>query len=259
MKQWLRLEAVCASLALRSRMAYRLDFALSFTGMFLAHLAMPVYIVLLYGVSQGFGEWTLSDMLLLTGFIQLARGVMSMFMSGLIWHTNERVHRGTFDLLLLAPVNSLGHLINRSIDFEDAGQFLSGLAVFVIAVVYAQISWLQLLVLLLLLPFAIAFFASLFIFSAAITVRYISTLRLFEFSDIAGQYSQFPLSIYPSLLGTVFLTLIPLGAAGYIPVGVVMGQLSTIMLGAMIFPVLFLAMSVWYWQNTLKHYTSAGG
>ncbi len=240
-------------------MAYRLDFSLSFIGMFLAHLALPIYIVLLYGVSAGFGEWSIGDMLLLTGTIQLARGATSMIMSGLIWHTNERVQQGTFDLLLLAPVNALGHLLNRSIDFEDSGLFLSGMLVFIIAVVISGITWWQALLLALLASFAIMFFASLYILFAAITVRYISTLRLFEFQDIAAQYAQFPLHIYPSLLATLFITLIPLAVVGYIPVGVVTGHLPMIMLGSLIFPVLFLGFSVWYWHNTLTHYTSAGG
>lgn len=259
MKKWFELERVHFSLELRTRMAYRTDFFLSFAAMFLSQTAVPVYIVLLYGVSAGFGDWTLADMLLLTGYIQLAHGIAAVFLGSMLSKTIEHVRKGTFDTLLLAPRNSLSYLINRSGEVEDTGILVAGILIFGIGVYTTQLGIMQLIFLLAYLPLAVAFFAALMIIFTSITIRYIDTFRLYELIDILTRFAQFPLIIYPSLLATLFLTLIPVAALSYAPTGLVLGLTQPALLLSGLASIAFFAGAVWYWHNTLKHYTSAGG
>lgn len=253
------MEAFSMRQNLGEKMAYRGDFFVSFGAMAISGLTQFLYILLIYYISSGFEGWTIQQMLLLVGFVSLGEGIAYVSIAGVLWGTIERVHSGEFDVILLAPGNSLAYLIVRSFDTEDAGMLISGIVLFIGGVVYAGVSLGQALLLALLSLVPAVFIGAAAIFGSALAIKYIATWRIYEFINIITRCAKYPVTIYPKMLAIVFITALPLTAAGLIPVGVVTGNLPLASLISIVFVGVFTWLAVKYWHKVLKDYTSAGG
>ena len=106
---------------------------------------------------------------------------------------------------------------------------------------------------------AFIFVFSLAILKNAIIIKAVKLGRVGEFFRVIKNYGQYPADIYSSGISTVFRYLIPLALLAYYPSTVLIEKAdNNLMLVALVTITIFL-LSRYYWQSTLKSYTSAGG
>ena len=242
-----------------SRMAYRFDFFASMLAFFLFQLTGPLFVGVIFYAGGLFPGWSFPQLLLLQGSLALIRGFSFMFFFGLLWNTQNHMRRGTFDILLIRPVNSLWFLIMDSFDEEDLGQFIGGVAITFVAISLLPELQGSLLAFFAILILGILFFLSLALLCSAATIIFIETQRLYEFIDIIMIFASYPKTIYSGSIAILFNTLIPLFVAGHYPASALMGfNLDDIWIAAISVLVL-LALSLLVWLKALRNYTSAGG
>lgn len=259
MKHWLAIEKLTTRNAISERLAYRLDFALSTIFIGVSQIVIPLYTLLLYGVSEGFPGWSVGEALLLASYVSLAEATASVFFSGIIWQTLRNVRQGTMDTYLLAPANPLSYLINRSVDVEDSGCVAFSAAMCAYALYLMQAPWWFIVFLVGYLIVPVALFAAIAITASAISIRYVDTWRVYDVIHSIGSLAKYPNTIYPQLAQTFLLTAFPVAVAGYVPLAALLHQASAWLFLSSAFVVAILALSVYYWQTTLKNYASAGG
>ncbi|MBI4016549.1 MAG: ABC-2 family transporter protein [Candidatus Aenigmarchaeota archaeon] len=242
-----------------SRMAYRFDFFTCMFAFFLFQLSGPLFVGVIFYAGGLFPGWSFPQLLLLQGTLALIRGFSFMSFFGLLWNTQDHMRRGTFDLLLIRPVNSLWFLVMNSFDEEDSGQFIGGVAITLVAVSLLPELQGSLLAFFAILLLGVLFFLSLALLCSAATIIFIETQRLYEFIDIIMIFASYPKTIYSGSIAILFNTLIPLFVAGNYPASALLGFSLDGVLIAAVSVIGLLTVSMFIWHKTLRYYTSAGG
>ncbi len=242
-----------------SRMAYRFDFFASMFAFFLFQLSGPLFVGVIFYAGGMFPGWSFPQLLLLQGALALIRGFSFMSFFGLLWNTQGHMRRGTLDILLIRPVNSLWFLIMDSFDEEDLAQFIGGITITILAIYLLPELSGSLLAFFAVVSMGILFFFCLALLCSAATIFFIETQRLYEFIDIIMILASYPKTIYSGSIAILFNTLIPLFIAGHYPASALLGfSLEGVWLASMSVLVL-LALSLLVWLRALRNYTSAGG
>lgn len=241
------------------RMAYRLDFFLSIIAMAVFPLLAPVFASVIYYSGANIAGWSLYELLLLQGISATIQGFSFVVVFGLLWNTHYIVKDGSFDALLLRPINTLWLLIMDSFDTDDVSQVIIGLAIFSYAFYHLENihgSW---LLFLLIIPMGFAFFFSFALLASAAAIRFIEVMRLYELVDILIIFTKYPKTFYSEGLGVVFTAIIPLFIAGYYPASALLGLTLKGLPIAIVSVTILLTVSLLVWHKALKSYTSAGG
>ncbi len=242
-----------------SRIAYRLDFFASIIAFFLYQLIGPIFVGVVYYSGGKFEGWTIYELLLLQGVATIIQGFSFLVVFSLLWTTRRYMREGTLDLLLIRPINTLWLMVMNAFDEEDVAQVAGGLAIFFFAVYHLdkiEGSWI-LFALLFILGFL--FFFSFALLCSAATMKFIETMRLWEFIDMMIVLAHYPRNAYSKSVGLLFSTIIPLLIAGHYPASVLMGRTLDGIQITIVSTIGLFAFSLFIWHKTLKSYTSAGG
>lgn len=257
--KWMKIEVITLRNALNERLQYRFDFVVSFIGIGLAQIVIPLYTLLLYGVSQGFPGWSLAEAFLLASYVSLAQAITSVFFNGIIWNTVKQVQKGTMDTWLLAPTNPLAYFMNRSVDVEDSGRVIFSLlaCIYALHLLSASASTIFFLILYLVVP--IAMFAAIGILASAFSIRYVETFRIYDVIHYVTSVAKYPVSIFPKMIQIVLFSALPVAAAGVVPIQVIFQSKELYVLASALVVFVMLIGAIKYWHYTLKNYASAGG
>jgi len=206
---------------IRAQMQYRVSFwleALS-TG-----ITLSMFFVSLALVFQRFGDlagWVLGEVAFLWGMVEIAFGVMDMIFSGFDPTSfGQRVRRGTFDQLLLRPVNITVQVLGDEFILRRLGRILQGVCIFAIALGLADIQWTlgKVLYLPCVLIGLICFFGALFIAGATITFWTVDSIEAINILTYGGSdMMSYPMHIYPDWLRRTFTYIVPAIFLNYYP------------------------------------------
>jgi len=255
----IRLHWQFMKMKLAERMAYPFDFFTCFIAYLLWQVVGPVFVLVMYYAGGQFPGWTVQQVIVLQAALSTIRGFTSMLLMGIIWNSNERIKDGTFDMILLRPLNTLWIFVMDSFDQEDAGQFVGGVIMLIIGITIAGGIAGSVPLFLLLALLGILFYFSLALFASAFTIKVIQTYQVYEFFTIINIFAGYPKTIYGKTLGIVFITVFPLLIAAHYPASALLGLPMEGLLLAIVAAVLLFIISLTIWYRALRSYTSAGG
>lgn len=240
-------------------MAYPVDFFFSLVAFFSFQFIGPLMIFSIYSSGGFFAGWTFHEALLLQGILLTIKGFCSAVFFGILWKTVELVRKGTLELILLRPVQSLRLLVMEAFDDEDIAQFSGGILVLIIALSHLTFSIPQLFFMLISMFFGILFLFALAMLCSAASIKWVNTFRLYEFLDILFSFASYPKSIYSRGVGILFSTVLPLFLLAFFPASILLGLTLKGLPYALIGVLLLNILSYNIWSYTLRHYTGAGG
>jgi len=260
MIQQVKIYCVAFKNALATRMAYRIDFFFSALIMLLFELTIPFVTFLIYESGAGFPGWEFHEVLLIQGVFLLSKGITYPFFAGIVWNVLVRIREGTFDILLIRPRNILFVTILTSIDIEDLGKLVGGIALFTLAVTQipdpGAVNW---LVFSLLLLCSILVFISFSFIMSASGFKWVGNSRVYDIFNTLTSFAMYPKSIFSKGIQIFITAVIPLALMGSLPASLLLKKSVSglfISLGSCLF---FLVFSIFFWYRMLKSYTSAGG
>lgn len=260
MTSWLSLWLRSAATRIAIRMAYKIEYFISLVCMFVFELVGPIFTYIIYTTSPGFAGWTFYQVLLLQGIFLLVKGISYSVFFGIVWNSNIVHWRGTFDLLLVKPRNTLFMFICESFDAEDIAKFFGGLAIVVYAMLHIpEINLLGIFAAIVSIILGIGLVFSIALFSSSFIFRFIRSMRVYEAFEILSLIGQYPKSIYPKLAGTIFTALIPIFLVAVFPTQALMGTVTKDILVSGATVVVLVIVSVKLWYSVIKKYSSAGG
>ena len=206
---------------LRSQMQYRTAFVLD-------TLASATIVLLEFGaialVLDRFGHiqgWTLGEVAFLYALVEISFGLMDMVFSGFDPPRFGRmVRQGSFDQLLLRPVNITVQVLGSDVTIRRMGKIILGSAIFLLALQMTDITWTAVKVAY--LPIVILsmflFFSGLFMIGSTITFWTVESIEIMNILTYGGSFMMsYPMHIYPLGMRRVFTFVIPAIFLNYYP------------------------------------------
>ena len=225
-------------------------------------------VVLMLDAFGSIGGWRPAEVVVLFGLAFTAQGLALVFGDTLeADKVSELVRRGTFDQVLTRPTSPLGWVVASYVDTRFVGRMLAGAVTVAWAAGRAGVAWTPgragLAVLAVACAATIIF--GVLLASAGFTFVTVQGSEAVNVLIYGGQYlASFPMQIYGSALRFVFVWVIPIGLAIYVPALGVLGRqgppglpgwlawLSAPVAGA------FAALGGLAWRAGIRHYVGTG-
>ena len=192
------------SVNIRGQLQYRVSF-------FFDVLATALITALSFGsialVLQRFNNiagWTVYELAFLFGMAEIAFGTMDMIFSGFDpQYFGRRIRLGTFDQMLLRPVNLVAQVLGSEFILRRFGRIIQGSIILVISLTHLEIQWTAVKILMLPVVFIslVIFFGGLFIIGATLSFWTVESLEVVNIFTYGGtEMMQYPMEIYPKFL-----------------------------------------------------------
>jgi ABC-2 type transport system permease protein len=256
------------ALQMRAQVQYRVSFLLEVLSAAITLSMFFVSLALVFARFGNLGGWTLGEVAFLWSMVEVAFGLMDMIFSGFDPGSfGQRVRQGTFDQLLLRPVNITVQVLGDDFVLRRLGRILEGIVIFAVALSLAHIQWTVGKVLY--LPFVISgligFFGGLFVLGATITFWTVDSIEAINILTYGGsEMMAYPAHIYPDWLRRTFMYIIPALFLNYYPALYFLnkpdpfGLPSLMPFVAPFVGIFLLAAALAFWRFGIRHYQSTG-
>jgi ABC-2 type transport system permease protein len=248
-------------------MRYPASFLMLSAGQFLSTIVEFVGVWALFDRFQNLGSWTLPQVALFYGTVNISFALADMISRGFDVFGPQFVKTGEFDRLLLRPRSTPLQLLGYELRLTRLGRFLQGALVLGFAVGLLDLSWGagEAALLLAAITGGAAFFLGLVVLQATLAFWTVESLEVANTLTYGGVFAaQYPMEIYSRWFRDFFTFVVPLACVAYFPIVGVLGISDP--LGApnwflWVSPLAgfaFLAASLAIWRVGVRHYTSTG-
>ncbi|GBU28161.1 hypothetical protein R84B8_01719 [Treponema sp. R8-4-B8] len=260
MKRFLGIYKTCITTAMSRALIYRLNFALSMLISLCYNLLFPLTTILIYNSGASFPGWNFYEVLLIQSIFTLSMGLACVVFNNVLWSTMQYIREGSFEVVLLRPMNPLFFLIATNFDTGSIGLIIGGGVMFGIAIAHADfVSLAAIGQFLLLFAGGFAVMSGFQMIMAATSFKWVGNSRLPDILDSILGFGKYPLSIFPRTIKTLASFIIPVGMIGFYPASALLGRLEPFVLIAVIPCVLFMCLGIWLYQYMIKEYEGVGG
>lgn len=264
----LRLYLRLVSMQVRSQMQYRVSFFLEALSTALLNGSYLLVVFLVLTRFEHIAGWTVGQVAFLAGMVEFSFGLMDMLFSGFDpGNFSAMVQQGSFDQLLLRPVNITLQVLGSKFMLRRLGRIFEGLVVIVIAVWLADITFTpgKLLYLPVVVASQVMAFGALFIAGSTLnfwTVQPVEAVNIVTYGGV--ELTSYPMSIYPVWVLRFFTYVIPFVFMNYYPALYILDKpdpLNFPPIAPFLAPlaaVLMLAVALLFWRFGIRHYQSTG-
>ncbi len=262
----MRLYAMLLSASLQGQLSYRRSFWLEVAGRFWVVGLELVAVLVLFSHIDDLGGWTRWEVVYLYGVASLALGIAELLTDGLR-EMPQLVRMGTLDGLLLRPVSPLLQVLGRQCRPLHLGRAAQGVlgvagALYMLGEPLGPLQGAMVAV----NVFASALvYCTVFVMGAATCIFTVQSAEAFNAFTYGGvQMTQYPTSIFPHRLRSVFLWVVPVGMTSYFPALVVLDKVDSLGFPAFmpfvapVVAVVFASLGAVYWRFCLSRYLSTG-
>jgi ABC-2 type transport system permease protein len=255
----LRLYRRYLALSIRAQLVYRASFIMKTVGHFLVTAIEFFGIWALFARFGTLGGWTLREVALLYGTIDIAFAIADAAGRGFD-KVPSLLKAGDFDRLLLRPRSTVLQLLGYELQLMRIGRLAQGIAV--LAWSAAGLTWTAATVALLAVSLVAttSLFLGLLVLEATSAFWTIEALEVWSAFTYGGNYAgQYPMSIYRPWFRRFLTAILPLACTTYLPAVAILGRPSTwtSWLGPLA-GFAFLALSLAVWRIGLRHHASTG-
>jgi len=260
MRKYLLIYAECIKTAIARELTYRLNFILSLLITLGFNILFPLVTILIYRAGASFPGWNFYEVLLMQSVFTLSNGLACIMFSGVLWTTMRHIREGSFEIVLLRPVNPLLFLIVTNFDTGSAGLIIGGGALFGFALSNTGIaSSAAVFQFLLLFAAGFAVMAGMQMLMAATSFKWVGNSRIPEIFDSIMTFGKYPATIFPKAVQAVTAFVVPVAMIGFFPASALLGRLDPATFFAVIPCFLFMIFGIWIYQYMVKLYEGVGG
>jgi ABC-2 type transport system permease protein len=241
---------------------YRLDFLVDAVLSLLWIAASLVPLIVLFGQRSSVAGWSWPEALCVVGFFTCLKGILDGFIQPSLGAVVEQIRKGTFDFLLLKPVDAQFMVSTARFELFKVADIAGGLCLLLFALHHMGRvpSAGAVLVALALLGGAALILYSIWILVVSLAFLLVKVDNLtFLFASIYDA-ARWPASVFRGVLGFVFTFVLPLALMTTYPALALLGRLdggrALLALG---WAAGFALVSRLVWTRAVRRYTSAGG
>lgn len=256
------------SIQIRSQLEYRASFLFDFIASVLYFSFWFLSLALIFQKFENLGGWSLAEVAFLYGMVEMAFGVMDLIFSGFDpSYFGQQVRLGTFDQILLRPVNITLQIFGSQFLLRRLGKIVQGILIFGLALTWLEINWTVPKVLY--LPFVlvglVCFFGGLFVIGATITFWTIQSIEVVNILTYGGnEMMSYPMHIYQRWMRQFFTYIIPAIFLNYYPALYILDKPDPFNLppiASFLAPIVgigTLMLAFRFWHFGIRHYQSTG-
>ena len=256
------------SIRIRGQMQYRTAFLFDVLATAFITIVEFGSLALIFQRFENIGGWTLAEVAFLYGIIAISFGTMDMLFSGFDpQFFGQQVRRGSFDQLLLRPVDITVQVFGSEFIMRRLGRIIQGLAIFIFALIMLELQWTAGKVLYLPVVYIsqVLFFGGLFIIGATIsfwTVESLEAVNIFTYGG--NEMMSYPMHIYPKWMVRFFTFIIPAIFLNYYPALFILDKPDPFNMPPIVhflapiagLSVMLVALA--FWRYGIRHYQSTG-
>jgi ABC-2 type transport system permease protein len=256
------------SVQIRAQLQYRLAFLFDLFATALIVVVEFGSLALILQRFENIGGWTLGEVAFLYGLIQMAFATMDMVFSGFDpQFFGQQVRRGTFDQLLLRPLNITLQVLGSRFDLRRLGGIFQGAVVFGVALSLVDIRWTPAKVAYLPAVYLgqVCFFGGLFIMGSTLTFWTIESIEVVNIFTYGGrEMISYPMHIYQAWMRRFFTFVMPAIFLNYYPALYFLDKPAPFNVPAFapfLAPVAgvgLLMAALAFWRFGIRHYQSTG-
>lgn len=224
-------------------------------------LTMAVLTVaLFYDHTSHLGDWSFWETVVLLGVFNALVGIVEGVLRPGIGSLADEVRRGTFDLVLMRPVDAQLYMTFRHLDLWRLADIVLGLALsgYALHRLDQPVGWTQILAFIIAFGSAILVLYSVWLALMCLAFWFVAVENLPTLFDALFEAARYPAAAYPSALRIVFVYLLPVVWTTTVPASALVGRLSLAgsfeSIGAAI---VALAVSRGIWTVALRRYAGA--
>jgi ABC-2 type transport system permease protein len=261
MKRILAIYKTCVATAMATALTYRLNFVMSMIITLGFNILFPLVTILIYGSGASFPGWSFYEVLLIQSVYTLSLGFACILFSNMFWATMNHIREGSFEVVLLRPINPLFFLIATNFDTGSFGLVIGGGVLFGISIANVTVVSPAAAIPLFLIFFAAGFavMAGMQMIMSAASFKWVGNSRLTDIFDSIMTFGKYPLNIFPQAVKGIATFIIPVGMIGFFPASALLGRVEPAALLAVIPCVLFMSFGIWLYHHMIKLYEGVGG
>jgi ABC-2 type transport system permease protein len=258
--RYVKLLSIFYKYSLQSELEYRVKFL---TNVFMSVfwlLSAIVSVAVFFSHTDKIGGWSWPEVLMVVALFTFFSGVMEAFLRPNVGAVLDQIRDGTFDFVLIKPVNVQFIASLRSIVFWQLIDIVIGLGLVVYALSQLHIipTLAQIAAFALMLLSATAIVYSLWLMMVSLAFWFV---RLDNFTELfygfyqAGRY---PVTIYRGIVRAFLTFIVPIAFVTTFPASALLGRLdqTTAAIGVG-FAILFFLAASRFWRYALRYYSSA--
>jgi ABC-2 type transport system permease protein len=253
---------------LRSQLQYRTSFVLDvLSSALISIVEFAATVLVLQRFGNNIGGWTMVELALLYGTIDVSYALADLFFGGFDPDTfAPMVQWGTLDQLLLRPTNITWQILGATLRLRRLGRIAQGGIILVIALALVGVRWtpIKIAYLPVVLLGQVAFFGGLFIIGSTTTFWTVQRVEIINVFTSGGRVAMYyPMHIYTKWVRRIF-TVVPVIFLNYYPALYLLDKpdpLNNPALAPFLAPLVgfgLLAAALGFWQFGLRHYASTG-
>ncbi|MBN1878210.1 MAG: ABC-2 family transporter protein [Anaerolineae bacterium] len=256
------------SASIRSQMQYRAAFWLDLLSVIIGTASAFGTLALILQRFEHIAGWTLAEIAFLYGTVETAFGSMDLIFSGFDpGFFGQRIRRGTFDQILLRPVNITVQVLGSEFTLRRLARIFQGAVVLGLALLWNEVHWtlLKVIFLPIIVGGLICFFGALFIIGSTITfwtVQSVEVVNIFTYGGV--EMMSYPMSIYNKWLRRFFTYIIPAIFLNYYPALYILDKPDPFHMPAFapfLCPVVgfgMMTIALTFWNFGIQYYQSTG-
>lgn len=257
----LSLFIVNSKLVISRSLAYRFDFLVSVM-MSLGFTAVaPVVQYLIFTQTNGYPGWSIDQLILFQGMVLISLGLREFLFGNVRSIVMDLVRKGDFDRLLLKPYPPMGVLLTSGFNTNGSGTLIAGMGIVGYSIIHLQLSLgiVQILLFLTMMICGVLLYMAMLVLFCCIVVMIVQMGRIGEFLDVLLKFADYPIQVFPRILQTAFVTLVPFAIFNYYPAQLLLNRANGMVFIAVAGSLFFFWVMLKWWGVCLKKYTSAGG
>ncbi len=247
---------------LKMRLAYRADFLVDLSANIFAIGIQLATLTVLFSKVPALQGWSFEQVLFIYGFSLLPLGLFNLISWNIYGFAGHYITDGNLDRVLLRPVNPLAQVLCESFNISGLNEMMlgAGIMIWAGAAMGLQPDWLDVVVLVVVVPSAALVYTAVFLGLATVSFWHEDRLGLAPPVYNVIRFARYPLTIYDRAVQLFLTFLLPFAWVAYMPAGWFIGGSAHRGLALLTPLVALLAMGLAYaiWRAGLRRYASTG-
>lgn len=261
-KRAFRMHRIFVVQELKRMMEYKGDFIVGIIGFLLGQFFNLLFIWIIFSQIPNLIGWTLEQIVFIYGFSLIPKGLDHLFFDNLWGIGHFIVRKGDFDKYLTRPINPLFHVMVEKLQIDALGELIMGIALICIVLPSLVIEWsfIKIVMILIVIPFATLIYTGIKIATAAIAFWTKRSGNITYMFYMVNDFSKYPISIYNNFVKTIITYIIPFAFTAFYPAYYILtgeNPLFNIVVTVLI-AVVIMFIGILIWNRGIKAYESAG-
>lgn len=261
-KRMLRMHRIFVAQELKRMMEYKSDFIIGIIGFLLGQFFNMLFLWIIFSQIPSLMGWTLEQILFIYGFSLIPKGIDHLLFDNLWAIGHFTVRRGDFDKYLTRPINTLFHVMVERLQIDALGELIIGIALICITLPSVAIEWsfLKILLIIIVIPFATLIYTGIKTATAAIAFWTKRSGNITYMLYMVNDFAKYPVTIYNNVVRSIITYIIPFAFTAFYPASYILTGENPIFCigGTVIAAVALMTIGILIWNRGVRAYESAG-